>query len=712
MKRPNGLAMGRLPLWARAALLFLCYILAAELGNRLSVQQTFSTFWPPAGLLLGVLLLTKPREWPFMLAAAFAGNVTSDLLHGRALLVTLGFSTANALEACAGAALARRFLGERLTFDSPVKILGFTALAALAATALGATLGSAVVIASSAGPVAYLQVWLTWWLGDVLGVLLVTPVVITWATREEADRFAARGRWGTNQRVAAVVAGSLALMIAGWVVVVNGGITAGLKFLLFPPAAMIAWWAGPLGAALSTLALAISSNLALISIAPRAGLAGGEVGRNVVLLQAFLAAIAFTTQMLAVAMDRSRRSAEEALVAVEKYRFLLEELPVGVTITDEKGDVIETSRRAAQLLGAGDDLVRERGIGGPEWRIVRPDGTPLPSNEFASVRALEEGVVVSGQEMGVVHDDGTTTWISVSAAPVRVPGYGVAVIYGDVTSEVEAREGLRRSEAALSMARDNLEEEVARRTLELEWANRDLVAANETKSRFLANVSHELRTPLNSVIGFTGVMLQGLTGPISEEQRGQLAMVKRSGQRLLALVNDLLDLTRVEAGKAEVELRAFTSTELIEYVVETIRPLAAAKKLAFEVDCGTEPIQMRSDLGKLQQVLLNLLGNAVKFTASGTVTLSCEEVGKRVIFRVADTGVGIPAEELPWITEEFHQVERADGMKPEGTGLGLAISFRLALLLGGTISAESVVGEGSVFTLDVPAVIKSRHTAS
>ncbi|MDO8914971.1 MAG: MASE1 domain-containing protein [Coriobacteriia bacterium] len=712
MTSPHASVFGRLPLWVRAALLFLGYVVAAELGNRLSVQQTFSTFWPPAGLVLGVLLLTRPRDWPILIAAAFAGNVASDLLHGRELLVTLGFSTANTVEALAGAALARRFLGKRMTFDSPTKVLGFTALAALAATALGATIGSAVVVASSAGQAAYLDVWPTWWLGDVLGVLLVTPVLITWGTRASIDRPGDTHRPGRLMRGASVIAGSAALVVAGWVVVVNGGITAGLKFLLFPPAAMIAWWAGPLGAALSTLGLAISSNLALVSMVPRLGLVEGDIRRNILLLQAFLAAIAFTTQMLAVAMERSRHSAEEARVAAQKYRLLLEELPVGVTITDEMGVVIETSRRAAQILGACDDLQRERGIGGAEWTIVRPDRTLLPASEFASVRALEEGVPVSGQEMGVVKDDGTITWVSVSAAPIPVPGYGVAVIYGDVTSEVEAREDLRRSEAELSMARDNLEEEVARRTLELEWANRDLLEANETKSRFLANVSHELRTPLNSVIGFTGVMLQGLTGPISEEQRGQLAMVKRSGQRLLALVNDLLDLTRVDAGKDALEVSEFTSAELLEQVVEMVGPSASAKRLAFDVECGAEPITMRSDQRKLQQVLLNLLVNAVKFTASGTVALSCEQVGERVIFRVSDTGIGIPEEELLSIMDEFHQVDRADGMKPEGTGLGLAISCRLALLLGGTLSAESALGEGSVFTLDVPMVITPRDAAS
>ena len=710
MTRPHGstMSLGRLPLWARAALLFVGYALAAELGNRLSVQQTFSAFWPPAGLVLGVLLISDPREWPVLLAVAFAGNVSSDLLHGRALLTTMGFSTANAVEALAGAALARRFFGGPSGFDSPGKVLGVTGLAAVVATALGAALGTAVVVASSAGPVDAVQVWTTWWTGDALGVLLVAPVVMSW-TRGRRRRQPGESRW---VRVAALTAGSAALAVTGWMIVVNGGITAGLKFLVFPPVAMIAWFAGPLGAALSTLALAIGCSLALVSIAPRVGLVAGDLGRNVLLLQAFLAAIAFTSQMLAVAMERSRRSTEEARVAADKYRVLFEEFPLGVTITDEAGVVIETSRTAAQILGVDDEAQRARGLDGAQWNLVRPDGTSMPSSEFASVRALEGRAVVAGQEMGIVKHDGTTTWLSVTAAPIPTPGYGVAVVYGDITSEVGAREQLRRSEAELRAAKDNLEDEVARRTLDLERANRELVEANRTKSRFLANISHELRTPHNSVIGFTGVMLQGLTGPISEEQRGQLAMVKRSGERLLALVNDLLDLTRVEAGKLEIDVSDFTSSEVVEHLVETIRPLAAAKGLAFEAECGAEPIPMRSDLGRLQQVLLNLLGNAVKFTDAGRVTFTCEQAADRIVFRVSDTGAGIPAEDLPRIMDDFHQVDRSDGMKPEGTGLGLPISSRLAAILGGSLSVESTFGAGSVFTLDVPARIESGESAS
>jgi len=699
--RPNRFSLVGLPLWAKAAVVFVGYVVAAELGNRLSVQQSFSTFWPPAGLLLGVLIISDPREWPVMLAAAFAGNVTSDLLHGRALLVTLGFSTANTTEALVGCLLVRRFFGDRPLLDTQLKVLGLAGLAGLVATAVGATIGTAVAVLASGGAASYAQVWPTWWAGDALGVLLFTPAVMSVAAADRGERAVSHAIEVRAWRVGAVALGCVSLAAFGWLIVVNGGITAGWKFLLFPPAALIAWWTGPVGAALSTLALAVSANVALGAMAPRAALASADIARNVVLLQAFLAALAFTSQMLAVAMSGSRIAASEARVAAEKYRLLLETLPIGVSISDADGHVVETSAVADRILGLAAGAQQQRTIDGPEWCVIGQEGLPKDRADWVSVRSLAERAQRREQE-GVVRPDGSVVWLDVTAAPIPLEGYGVAVTYNDVTDQVEARERLRRSEADLWMARSSLEDEVARRTAELQRANRELAEASMAKSRFLANVSHELRTPLNSVIGFTGVMLTGLTGPITDEQREQLEMVQRSGKRLLALVNDLLDLTRVEAGGADLEVAEFRVAELVDDVARAIRPLAEAQGIGFDVSCPRELV-MCTDAGKLHQILVNLLGNAVKFTPVGRVDLACAADGDHIVFRVSDTGIGIPVSELPWVMDEFHQVDRADGMKPEGTGLGLAISRRLAVLLGGTLAVDSESGQGSVFTLDIPA---------
>lgn len=264
--------------------------------------------------------------------------------------------------------------------------------------------------------------------------------------------------------------------------------------------------------------------------------------------------------------------------------------------------------------------------------------------------------------------------------------------------EIEERS---RAQADLARYRDELEVMIRERTRRLETANRELIEASEAKSRFLANVSHELRTPLNSIIGFTGVVRQGLAGPLTEEQERQLGMASRSAGQLLQLINQLLDLSRIESGAVVLEHEPFDVAELLAEVRDAVGPLAGSKDLVI-VSGGVDlpgGNRIVSDRGKLRQILLNLAGNAVKFTAAGRVTLSCTALGDLIVFSVEDTGIGIPAEELDAVFDEYRQIDGVDGSKPQGTGLGLAVSQKLARLLGGEITAESTVGAGSRFSM-------------
>jgi signal transduction histidine kinase len=266
---------------------------------------------------------------------------------------------------------------------------------------------------------------------------------------------------------------------------------------------------------------------------------------------------------------------------------------------------------------------------------------------------------------------------------------------------LEAQARLRDSERRLTEMAASLQAEVAVQTQELLRTNEELLAASSAKSRFLANMSHELRTPLNSIIGFAGVLGQGMAGPLNDEQVREIEMIRRSGDHLLALVNDILDLERIEEGSPEAVVSEFAIGDLLQDVVATVRPLAGEKRVHLTVACPAK-VSITSDRSKLEQVLLNLVGNAVKFTDEGEVTLTCRVAGDRAFLAVKDTGLGIPSDELPRVMEDFHQVERIDGMKPEGTGLGLAISRRLVALLGGSITVESTPGLGSTFTVELP----------
>jgi signal transduction histidine kinase len=236
----------------------------------------------------------------------------------------------------------------------------------------------------------------------------------------------------------------------------------------------------------------------------------------------------------------------------------------------------------------------------------------------------------------------------------------------------------------------------------------ELVAANRAKSEFLASMSHELRTPLNSIIGFSNVMMRGMAGTLTDEQERQVGMINESGIHLLSLINDILDLSRIESGRLELRMEDLRVRDVVRQAAETVRPLADQRCLTLTTEVAEECTDVRADPRSLHQILLNLLGNAIKFTELGGVTLraTCSEHELR--FEVADTGIGIDSSRLDDIFDEFRQYEQPGVAKPEGAGLGLPVSRRLAERLGGRIEVESVLGRGSTFTLVVPRGDASR----
>jgi PAS domain S-box-containing protein len=267
----------------------------------------------------------------------------------------------------------------------------------------------------------------------------------------------------------------------------------------------------------------------------------------------------------------------------------------------------------------------------------------------------------------------------------------------------------KRAEEAVRELNVSLERRVAERTAELAVAKERAEEADHIKSAFLATMSHELRTPLNSIIGFTGILLQGLAGPLSDEQAKQLGMVQSSGRHLLALVNDVLDISKIEAGEIEIHREPFDVLEAMRKVTLSVAPLAERKALRLTTEAAPEVGTLTSDRRRVEQILLNLLSNAVKFTDRGEVSLSCRLERDTIVFRVRDTGIGIRPEHHDGLFRPFHQVDTGLTRQHEGTGLGLAICKRLTEKLGGSIGVESRWGEGSTFTVSLP-VSPGAHT--
>jgi protein-histidine pros-kinase len=232
--------------------------------------------------------------------------------------------------------------------------------------------------------------------------------------------------------------------------------------------------------------------------------------------------------------------------------------------------------------------------------------------------------------------------------------------------------------------------------------NEELELAVRAKDLFLATMSHELRTPLNSILGFTDVLRAGLAGPLNEEQHRQLDFVKGSGQHLLALISDALDLSRIESGRMALSCAEFDLASAVDEVVAQMGPLAQRKGLAVDVQTP-RPAPWSGDRRKVVQVLLNLVGNAVKFTEHGSVTIRVAP-GSELVLEVADTGIGIAADQVPHLFQAFHQVERGIGRSHEGTGLGLHLTRKLLELMGGHIDVTSRLGAGTTFRVVLPRI--------
>jgi signal transduction histidine kinase len=253
---------------------------------------------------------------------------------------------------------------------------------------------------------------------------------------------------------------------------------------------------------------------------------------------------------------------------------------------------------------------------------------------------------------------------------------------------------------------EELQREIAQRKkaeIALQEKNVEMERANEAKDLFLATMSHELRTPLNAVIGFTGTLLMRLPGPLNAAQEKQLTTVRAGAKHLLSLINDLLDLAKIESGKVELHPEPVACRDVVQEVVAALRPQAEAKGLSLDTGVAPPDLVVQADRRALSQILLNLAGNAVKFTERGNIRLDVrrrEENGAaRTEFAVADTGVGIQEADQARLFQAFTQVGTPRKRRVEGTGLGLHLSQKLAELLGGRITFQSEFGRGSTFTL-------------
>jgi PAS domain S-box-containing protein len=398
-----------------------------------------------------------------------------------------------------------------------------------------------------------------------------------------------------------------------------------------------------------------------------------------------------TAELFASLEEERRRAAREAL----RFGAVLDQMADGVIVVDAQGQLERSNASAEELLGEDLDDARVE-----EWPaqfdLVSVEGRPLSPSEFPLVRGMR-GEKVRRSTFIVRSDWGTERHLSCSAGPIQTqsgdPG-GAAMVLRDVTDEHQYAEMLRHTNRELRRQADVLEQ-----------VNQQLREATKAKDQFLAVMSHELRTPINAIMGYSDLLDLGVKGPLNDDQRAMLSRVRETSRHLLGLINEVLDLAKIGAGRMELVMLDVDLGALIERAVQQIMPLAVSKGLTLQIDeppADKRPVIVRGDETRLMQILVNLLSNAVKFTPAGSVLIGYDETHGEVVIRVEDTGPGIPEDQAERIFEEFYQVEGGLSRASGGTGLGLAIARRFARLMEGDITVDSAANGGAVFAVTLP----------
>ena len=381
-------------------------------------------------------------------------------------------------------------------------------------------------------------------------------------------------------------------------------------------------------------------------------------------------------EMQGLYQDLKRRTDSELQLSYAVLRATLESASEGILVVDAHRAVVAVNRRYAEMMRVPDHVIASR----DHDRIVAESMKQLP--DPVVVRARIEAIHATHDTFRdeLVLIDGRI--IDRYSAPVRRPdgaNVGRVTFFRDITAERTAHDELRSA-----------------------W--RAAEAASTAKSMFLANMSHELRTPLNAVIGSADLLQLASGEPVTKRQREYLEGITESGRHLLALVNDVLDLAKIEAGKNELLLEPLDVRAAIEDALPALVPLAHHRGVSIAISVQSPVHHVRADRVRLRQVLYNLVTNALKFTdRGGSVTITARDSGSHVAIAVADTGIGIAEADLARLFQAFEQLVPPSGDRPAGTGLGLAITKRLVGMHDGTLEVASQIGVGTTFTVRIPA---------
>jgi len=401
-------------------------------------------------------------------------------------------------------------------------------------------------------------------------------------------------------------------------------------------------------------------------------------------------------------MQRVRLAEFEATRERDRLNLILENVADPILVTDDQSNIIMMNDEAERLFQVREGGRRNYGA----IQAIRGNDTKFTS--FISEFTL--GTAISRRARMALADPQSGRELPVEVVSGKIinehgePSVIVSVVH-DLTKQVENErlyEELKKFSAQLEERIRAATGDLEAQNLKLQWQSQELARANRLKSEFLASMSHELRTPLNAVLGHTSLLLDRLFGEITAQQTDSLERVRAAGQHLQALIDDILDLAKIEAGKMPLHLEDIALREVVIEVAQQLEPMVRKKGLDVTYRVGEDGMRVYTDRTKLKQILLNLLSNAVKFTHVGWVRLDATRSDDFVRIAVSDSGIGIKSEHLDAIWEDFRQIDQSRTREFGGTGLGLSITRKLLERLGGSVQVESRYGEGTTFTVWLP----------
>jgi len=665
-------------------LLTAVYFVAGRVGLSLAfVNASTSAVWPPTGIAIAALLMFGTRTWPAVTAGAFLVNLSTS----GAIAASVAIAFGNTLEALAGAWLVSRYANGVAAFNRTPDIVRFT-LSAAGATAIAATIGVSALVATDLAAIGDArQIWSTWWLGDVVGALIVTPLILLWARPF-------RHSW-RHPRAAEVVALAACLVAASWLVF--GASPGGMgnypvAFLVMP---VLMWTAFRFGARATAAATMLVAIIAIDGTLRGLGpFARGSANESLLLLQAFVGVTSMV--MLSVAAEVKRRRASDA-----QLRSLNQALEGRVAArTEELRRANERLLEAQQVAHVGswewdvasnalwwsEELYRIYGVGkddvpGYEAFLARVHPEDRDLVDTTVRQAMVDGRSFTFDHR-IVRPDGTTRVLysagrvvsTSDGRPIRMTGIGL-----DVTGRKKAEEA--RAALILEQAARHEAEEVSR-----------------AKDTFLAVLSHELRTPLNAAFGWAQILRALPPGDPRHVQAAD-AIARNLGVQA-RLVSDIMDVSRLSKGTFFLEKEQVVLSPLIQEAIEMVEEAATTRRITIETDTTSGPLHLVADAKRLQQVLWNLLSNAVTFgREGGRVRVVVTTAPDAVNIAVEDDGPGIDPEFLPYVFEQFRQADASSSRRHNGLGLGLSIARQIIEQHGGTIVAANNPGGGCSFTI-------------